>query len=77
MSKIKKITLEIGGKDVEMTLKEARELKGALDELFPAPAYPAIPWSPQSQPARPVYPDPTYPWTGTPILCGVPTTGIQ
>lgn len=55
---IKKMVIELGGKDVELTMAQARELKEALDELFgekvreivrpqpyPVPEpYPVIPW---------------------------------
>ena len=31
---IKKMIIELNGKDVELTMEQARELKAALDELF-------------------------------------------
>lgn len=34
--RITDITIKIGGKVVKVTLDEARKLKGALDEIFPA-----------------------------------------
>ena len=52
---IKKVVIEIDGKDVELTMEQARELKTALDELFgekvrevripePYPVYPRRPY---------------------------------
>lgn len=31
---IKKVVIELGGKDVELTMAQARELHAALDEIF-------------------------------------------
>lgn len=52
---VKKLTIELGGQDVELTMEQARELKSALDELFgervhevriaePYPVYPRHPY---------------------------------
>lgn len=35
MAKIEKICLEVGGKKIELSLKEAKQLKEILLELFP------------------------------------------
>ena len=43
---ISKVTLKVGGKDIELTLEQARELKDVLGELFPEKANPLGPIQP-------------------------------
>jgi hypothetical protein len=55
------VKLNIGGREVEITLDQARELKAALDALFPCegpPLAPLLPWPPVN---------PWSPNTGTPL----------
>lgn len=60
--KIARLTINIGGKTINITTKEAKELKEALDEIFPAQVEPVqihwhhepymipqVPYSPQWQ----------------------------
>lgn len=72
---IKKVVIELSGKDVELTLDQAKELQAALNELFgektrdiyipkphPVPEpYPVIPWR------RPYWPRPEPFWK---LHCG-------
>ena len=53
-----KITVEIDGKEVEMSLKAAKKLRKDLNELLdstyiPYPHYPLQPWNPQYTPLIP------------------------
>lgn len=43
---ISKVTLKVGGKDIELTLDQARELKNVLEELFPNRGIPFTPIQP-------------------------------
>lgn len=53
---IKKITIEVAGRDVDMDLSEAKRLKGVLDDLFKK-EYVAIPAPyPVTQTTYPRYP---------------------
>jgi hypothetical protein len=57
--KITDITIKIGGKSVKVTLDEARKLKEALDEIFPAQVEPVqIHWhhEPYIIPSQPYSP---------------------
>ena len=67
---VKKITISIGGTEVEVTPKQARELHNVLAELLGLEAKETIvihEWYPRywCYPAYPAYPttDPTYPTT--------------
>jgi len=56
--KIKSVEIKIGQKTIKISLEQARELKGALNDLFPDLVYyPIIP-------TCPVYPS-CLPWTYT------------
>lgn len=59
MVQVKSLTIKIGDKEIEMTVEEAKNLKGVLDSLFekevvvkkeievvpqPYPVYPNYPW---------------------------------
>ena len=39
-----KITLKVGGREIEISEKEARELKGDLDRLFNQSVFPQLTW---------------------------------
>lgn len=76
---IKKVVIELSGKDVELTMGQARELQAALNELFgekqetifipkPYPVYPQIPWR------RPYWPRPEPFWK---LNCGVGVTRLS
>lgn len=49
---ISKVTLKVGGKDIELTLEQARELKNVLVELFSD----GVPWTTPVLPIQPIYP---------------------
>jgi len=57
--KIKKIEIKVGKKTINLSLEQAKELKGALDDLFQQP----VTW---------YYPYTTTPWTytTTDVSCG-------
>ena len=55
-TKITKIKITVAGKELELTLEEAKELKEVLVDLFPEKEVINIP-----QP-YPVYPQPQEPW---------------
>jgi hypothetical protein len=61
-----KITLKIGGKDIEVSLEEAKQLHTDLNELF-STAAPEQTFVPVPYPTYPIYPTyPTYPiWSNT------------
>ena len=66
-TEVKKIVIQMGKKDVELTLDEAKELRNALDDLFPmksgpiiVPVYPSWPyryWEPWYRSVSPVSPE--------------------
>lgn len=58
---ISKVTLKVGGKDIELTLEQARELKDVLGELFPEKT---VPFTTPIQPIliEPYYPRPWHQW---------------
>lgn len=56
-AKVSMIVVEVGGKDIELSLEEAKELYDVLHELFKKETYlPPIPYIP------PVNPKPNEPW---------------
>ena len=69
MSEIKKIVLEINGKEIELSIDEAKELQEMLGDLFGEQKYINVPQPyPVAQPypvypTPPIYPQPYYtPW---------------
>lgn len=61
--KITRLTIKIGGKSVSVTMEEARKLKEAMDEIFPAQLEPIqIHWhhEPYHMPALPYSPQWTF-----------------
>lgn len=62
---IKKLVIELDGKDVELTMAQARELKAALDEIFGEKVREVHIPSPY-----PIYPRPfRWPWREPYYLC--------
>jgi hypothetical protein len=62
---IKRIILEVDGKEIKLTPKQAKALKAALLDLWPEPV--AVPYVPY-----PVYPQPLPYDTGTPSFPSYP-----
>jgi len=50
---IKTVEIKIGEKTIKLSLEQARELKGALNDLFPDPGYS---WVVPAWPIYPIYP---------------------
>ena len=63
--KIAKINIKIAGQELELTLEQARELRGILNELWPEPVkelvYPPVTW-PSNPPILINKPPQTDPW---------------
>ena len=68
---IKKIVIEVQGKEINLTLDEAKELKQELDKLFTEP-YVVQPF------VQPVYPaSPYQPWSPVnPLVTWETTSGV-
>ena len=73
---IKKIVIELQGKDIELTLEEAKQLKAELDELFKVEVQPSIPSHPFfpinpliGEPYRSPYRVSEFPYHTEPIWC--------
>ena len=64
--RIKSVEIKIGEKTIKLSLEQAKDLKGALNDLFPDPAYP---WAVPIYPIYPIYP------TEQPYYSGTYTTG--
>lgn len=61
-TKIKKLVIELGGKDVELTLAQAKELQAALNELFEERVVQKVKLVPQPFPVPDPYPIYPRPW---------------
>lgn len=73
-AEVKRVVIQIGKKEIELSVEDAKALKAALDGIFQAPAIITIP-QPYPVPYAPANP---YPWSWpycTEIICGVGSDG--
>lgn len=71
---LKKLTFDIGGREIELTEAEARELLAALKQLLDKPVV-TLPDMPIAPNPWPTYPDPVKPFEWQPWMQPVVTTG--
>lgn len=65
---ISKIIIKIGGTEVSCTPEQIKDLKEALDRMYPPPAMPSKEYVPYPYPVYPSYPRP-YRWDMPYITC--------
>lgn len=76
-TKIKKLVIELDGKDVELSMAQAKELQAALNELFEerVKVVKEKEYIPQPYPVpQPIYPRPVWPWREPYYRCSSGTT---